>query len=78
MKDKIKTFLQERIGKEVPLADDDNIFELGLVNSLFALQLVMFLENNFSIEMDNDDLDIKNFSTLNNLESLVLRKLQPQ
>ncbi|MEM9823313.1 MAG: acyl carrier protein [Bacteroidota bacterium] len=74
MKSKIREFLTQRIGNDVTLKDEDNFFQLGLINSLFALQLVIFLEKTFQIEMDNEDLDINNFSTINNLTALVERK----
>ncbi|GGA37496.1 hypothetical protein GCM10007416_08020 [Kroppenstedtia guangzhouensis] len=54
--------------------DDDNIFEKGFVNSLFAMQLLTFIETEFNITVDNDDLDIVNFSTVNNMVRLVEKK----
>jgi acyl carrier protein len=70
----IKEFLQKRLGSEVHFTDEDDIFKLGLVNSLFALELVVFLENKFGIKVENGDLDLKNFSTLNNLEGFIQSK----
>jgi methoxymalonate biosynthesis acyl carrier protein len=71
----IKKFIQKKIGDNVILTYEDNIFELGLVNSLFALQLVMFLEKQFEIEINNDDLNFKTFSKINNMKKLVVSKL---
>jgi methoxymalonate biosynthesis acyl carrier protein len=56
------------------LGDDDDLFESGLVNSLFAIQLMAFIEKNFGIEVEADDLDIKNFRSLNAATSFVLGK----
>lgn len=58
--------------------DDDNIFELGLVNSLFAVQLVNFIEQEFDVVVDNDDLDIQNFKSVNAISALINSKLQNQ
>lgn len=74
IKTTIRAFLQKRIGQEVKFADSDDIFALGLVNSLFALELVSFLEGNFDIEIENSDLNLENFSTLDNLEGFISRK----
>ncbi|MBI6547460.1 acyl carrier protein [Xenorhabdus lircayensis] len=41
-----------------------NIFETGLVNSLAAIQLISFLEKNFKIKVEIDDLDNANFSSI--------------
>lgn len=54
---------------------DTNFFELGYVNSLFGQQLVIFLENNFNITIEIEDMDIDNFSTINNIINFVNKKL---
>ena len=56
------------------LDDDDNLFESGIVNSLFAVQLMTFIEKNFAIEVEMDDLDIENFKSLNATTAFVMRK----
>ena len=56
------------------LNDDDNLFESGIVNSLFAVQLMTFVEKTFAIEVGMDDLDIENFKSLNATTAFVLRK----
>lgn len=56
------------------LADDDDLFESGLVNSLFAIQLMTFIEKTFGVEVESDDLDIKNFRSLDAATSFVLKK----
>jgi methoxymalonate biosynthesis acyl carrier protein len=56
------------------LNHDDNLFESGIVNSLFAVQLVTFLEKTFAIEIGMDDLDIENFKSLNATTTFVMRK----
>jgi acyl carrier protein len=56
------------------LDDDDNLFESGIVNSLFAVQLMTFIEKTFAIEVEMDDLDIENFKSLNATTAFVLKK----
>ena len=56
------------------LTDDDDLFESGLVNSLFAIQLMTFIEKTFGVEVDADDLDIKNFRSIEAATSFVLKK----
>ena len=57
------------------MADDDNIFESGLVNSLFAMQLVSFIEEEFEISIENEELDLDNFKDVNSIAALVSSKL---
>lgn len=56
------------------LKDDDNLFESGIVNSLFAVQLLTFIEKTFRIEVGVDDLAIDNFKSLNAATDFVLRQ----
>jgi len=70
---RIREFLARFVSTD-RLADDDNLFEVGAVNSLFAMQLVLFVEQEFGIVVDNEDLDVKNFSSVNALVSFVSRK----
>jgi len=70
----IKAFIQKKIGENVSFKNDDDIFKLGLVNSLFALELVVYLENTFTIEVNNEDLDLNNFKSVENLSAFVDRK----
>jgi len=56
------------------LDHENNLFESGVVNSLFAVQLVTFLEKTFAIEIGMDDLDIENFKSLNATTAFVMRK----
>jgi len=68
-----KEFLRRYIGeREIGL--DEEIFSSGLVNSLFAIQLVLFLEKEFQIKVENKDLDLKNFRTINAIGEFVLHK----
>ena len=73
-KDKIKNFLS-KFFRSHELLDDDDIFAMGFVNSLLALQLVNFLQKEFSITVEDEDLDLDNFRTINNMDALVERKL---
>jgi len=73
-KDKIKNFLA-RFFRNHELRDDDDIFAMGFVNSLLALQLVNFLQKEFSITVEDEDLDFENFRTINNMDALLERKL---
>ena len=59
------------------LDDDANLFEAGIVNSLFAVQLLTFVEKTFAIEVGMDDLDIENFKSVNATAAFVQRRTGP-
>jgi len=76
--EKIRGFIEENLvvfEDEATFSDDDNIFELGFVNSLFAMRMVSFIESEFDIEVENDDLDLKNFSSVNRVVDFINRKI---
>lgn len=70
----IKQFLVKFI-PDHDLALDDDIFAMGFVSSLFAMELVMFVEKEFQIRLDNQELDLDNFRTVERMTALVERKL---
>lgn len=72
-KEKVKKFLS-RFFKKHELADEEDIFELGFVNSLFSMQLVLFIEKEFGIVIDNKDLELNNFRTINSITKLIDKK----
>ncbi len=74
----IKTEIRQFLAKffqNYDLREDEDIFALGFVNSLFAMQLVLFVEQTFHITVENEDLDLANFRTINALNDFVQRKL---
>jgi methoxymalonate biosynthesis acyl carrier protein len=73
IKETVKRFILNSIDI-THLDDDDNLFESGIVNSLFAVQLMTFIEKTFSIEVGMNDLDIENFKSLNATTAFVLKK----
>lgn len=78
IREKIRDLIQKNLVMEnevEELKDSDNIFEMGYVNSLFAMKLVTFVEDEFDIIIENDELNIENFSTINNIVIFIEGKL---
>jgi acyl carrier protein len=72
-KQQIREFLS-RFLRDHQLADDEDIFATGYVNSMFAMQLVQFVEQTFGITVESDDLEIDNFRSVDAIAALVERK----
>jgi acyl carrier protein len=68
----LTTFFQN-----IEITGDQDIFALGFINSLFAMQLVLFVEKEFDLKIEDEDLDIDNFRSLNAIAALVERNLTP-
>lgn len=74
-REKIMEFFKSR-GKADELAYHTDLFKGGYVNSLFALEMVVFLEETFGIKIKNKDINEKNFRTIDNIAAVVERSLQ--
>lgn len=72
-KGRIREFL-DRVARRENFTDSDDIFSLGFVNSMFAMELVLFVEKEFSITIGDGDLDIDNFKSVNAIAALIDRK----
>jgi len=76
--EKIRKFIESNLivyDDDVELGDDDNIFQLGFVNSLFAMKMIGFIESEFDVIIENDDLDITNFSSICNVVNFINLKM---
>ncbi len=56
------------------IGPDEDYFAKGLVNSLFALELVTFVERRFGLAVEVEDLDLDHFRTINRLTDFVRLK----
>lgn len=50
---------------------DTDLFKGGYVNSLFALEVVMYLEKEFKIKIKNKDITENNFRTVSQIARTV-------
>ena len=57
------------------LADDTELKESGILDSMSTLKLVTFLEERYKIEFAADDLEPANLASIATLERLVRSKL---
>jgi acyl carrier protein len=73
MQGKIKEFLS-RFFKGHELQPEEDIFALGFVNSLLAMQLVAFVEKEFGVAVADEDLDLDNFRSIQAIADFVARK----
>jgi acyl carrier protein len=57
------------------LDDDAVLIEGGYIDSMNLIQLIKFMEEKFGIKVEDDELDIVNFQTVNVLTGFVKKKL---
>ncbi len=78
IKEKIRNYITDNMilfEDDIVFKDEDNIFEMGFVNSLFSMKLLNYIETEYQITIENEDIDINNLSSVVNIEALIKRKL---
>jgi acyl carrier protein len=59
--------------EEIPI--DENLIELGMLDSVDLLEFISFIEDKFKIEVKDDEMTLENFGTLIAINKYVLRKV---
>jgi len=77
MKDKIRSFIVENFlfGNNEGLADDSSFLDEGIIDSTGILELVSFIEEEFSISVDDEELVPENLDSVNNVVGYLGRKI---
>lgn len=68
----LRAFLEPRF-PGVTLGDDQDIFSLGFVNSLFAMELVLFIERSIGGQIPNEELVLDHFRSIDAMTTLTGR-----
>lgn len=74
IKARVRAFVERAIGGSRSIQDDEDIFAMGYVEESFAMQLVSFVEQEFQIAIQSEDLDLNNFRSVSAIASLVRSK----
>jgi len=57
------------------IAEDDSFMDRGIIDSTGVLELVNFLESQYQITLEDEDLVPSNLDSFRNLTSFIQRKL---
>jgi len=74
IKAEIRDFLTpiaQRVGVG-SFADEDSLTAAGVLTSLVLFRVVSFLEETFSIAIDDDQINIENFDSIDKIQCLVV------
>lgn len=63
--------------KTSTLRDDEVIPETGLLDSAAIMELIVWLETRFDVEIDQGDLTIENFGTVNAIVDYLAAHARP-
>ena len=76
-KDIIRNFIIRVLVREegFQLQDSDQLIETGIIDSMGIISLLEFLETEFAIQIDSDELVPENLETVEVISELVGKKL---
>jgi len=65
-------------GRDEPLGDGDSLLDRGIIDSTGAMELVVFIENEFGVEVSDRDLVPENLDSVGGISAFISRKLEQQ
>jgi acyl carrier protein len=76
----IRRFLVQKFprSKKRNITDQDNLLESGIIDSLGVLEIVTFLQEEFSLAVEDDELTPENFQSIASIAQFVEQRLRLQ
>ena len=77
LKDKVRAFVVENFmfGNDEGLEDGTSFLENGIIDSTGILELVNFLDEEFSISVEDEELIPENLDSIKNVTSYLQKKI---
>ena len=77
VEEKVRAYIAQNIlfsGDGYPYPDDASFLNEGIIDSMNVLELVMFVENNYGITVEDQDIVPDNFDSISKLAAYIRRK----
>jgi acyl carrier protein len=77
IEERIRTYIAENIlfsNNGYPHADDASFLEEGIIDSMGIMELVMFVDETFGINVEDEELVPDNFDSVSRLAAYIRRK----
>ena len=71
----ISSLAEEAIGESIVIAVDDKILEKGILDSPAIIKLILFIEKKYKVIIEEDEMNIDSFSSINQIEKLIKSKI---
>ncbi len=77
LREQIRKFILENFILESPedLVDDESMLEKGIIDSTGVLELVGYIESNYQIKVEDEELIPENLDSVKNIVAYLERKL---
>lgn len=77
IKGQIRHYVLEQASRQgtAEVGDDDSLLDNGVIDSLGLLRVVIFLQDTFTLTIEDSEVSPENFKTVNLIEAFVMRKV---
>jgi acyl carrier protein len=75
----IKNFIRTELiyDDEKDFDENTNLIERGIIDSMSLVRLISFLEENYEIQVQDEDIVPENFSSLNKISTFISERRKP-
>lgn len=76
IKERIRTYVRNNFlfGNDAGISDEGSLLDAGIVDSTGAMELVSFLESEFGLRVDDQDLVPENLDSIAAMTAFVMRR----
>ena len=71
----ISSLAEEAIGESIVVGVDNKILEEGILDSPAIIKLIIFIEKKYKVTIEQDEMNIDSFSSINQIEKLIKSKI---
>ena len=71
----INSLAEEAIGESIVVGIDNKILEEGILDSPAIIKLIIFIEKKYKVTIEQDEMNIDSFSSINQIEKLIKSKI---
>ncbi len=76
IKEKVKTFIRESFlfDSTAQIEDGDSLLEKGIIDSTGVLELILYLEEEFGVKIEDEEIIPENLDSVLSIETLLKSK----
>ena len=69
----LRSFIRDTFGHTDFVADDQDLLSTGILDSFNVVEIALFIQQEFKIELEGDDISRNNFMSLDRMIALIQR-----
>ena len=80
IENRIRQFILQNLyyAEDGTVGDEDSFLENGVIDSMGVMELVAFIQSEFGVGVDQQEIVVENFDSIRKLADFVRKKLPPK